>query len=146
MATSCRGPTVAPPAGWCNPADMPMTPDGTPARAAILDAYVRWLSNHDDADEWVWDVVHDGVWWYGEPLEMLAFITDVAQRLAGNSVALAELGAGPLEDLLGGDAETMAAAVREAGVNPAFREALRNVNGVKHGEEGYEELRRGVEC
>lgn len=124
---------------------MPMTPDVNPTRAEILDAYVRWLSKHDGADEWVWEVVNNAVGWYAEPMEALGFIADVATRLADHPAALNELGAGPLEDLLGGDAATMVAAVREARVNPAFCEALRNVNGVKHHEEGYEELSRVVE-
>jgi hypothetical protein len=114
-------------------------------RAEIAAAYARWLTMREEADEWSWEVVHDAVWWYAQPLDMLGLIIDIANRVAEDPAALNLLGAGPLEDLLGADAPTMAAAAEEARRNPAFRAALGGVYGVMYTQPGYEELRRAID-
>ena len=120
-------------------------PLGPKQREELAAAYAAWVETHDESVEWAWEKLHDGVWWHTEPLAMLETIIGVANRLTNNHAALLELGAGPLEDLLGGDPETMAEAVKEARSNAAFRVAVSNVNGVKHREPGYEDLRQVVQ-
>src|SRR5438270_6281468 len=72
-------------------------------REHLVAGYARWLRTRDDADEWAWAALHDAIWWQGEPLEMLAIVVDVIDRVADDAEALQLLGAGPLEDLHGGD-------------------------------------------
>jgi hypothetical protein len=76
---------------------------------------------------------------------MLDVVIDVINRFGGNRAALNYIGAGPLEDLLGGKEIVMERAGREALTNPAFREALASVYGVRYNDEGYGKLRALVE-
>ena len=91
--------------------------------------------------------MHKGVWWTTDPVTMLEIIIDVIDRVGNDRSALLEIGAGPLEDVLGGDARANARAEAEARVSAPFRTALANVDGVKHGDSAYEGLRRVLhEC
>ena len=62
---------------------------------------------HDESAEWACEVMHDSVWFSFELLEALEWLISIADELTGEEAALKELGAGPLEDLLGGDPATM---------------------------------------
>ena len=114
-------------------------------REELVAAFVKWTETHDDSVEWAWVALDDAIWWLAEPTDMLALIVDVVDRLAGNRAALEEVGAGPLEDLLGGDPEVMMQAEEVARTNAAFRTALSNVTEVKHNQPGFERLKKIVE-
>jgi hypothetical protein len=112
---------------------------GYPGRTSddLIAAYASWLRTHDESVEWAWEVMHDGVWFSFEPLEALEWLISIADELTGEEAALKELGAGPLEDLLGGDPKTMDRALEAARSSDAFRTAVANVAGVKHREPAY---------
>jgi len=115
-------------------------------RGQVIDAYVQWLQSRDPDSEWAWEALHDAVWFEGPPVDLLEIVIEIANRVGEQTAALQSLGAGPLEDLLGGDKEVMERAVREAHSNPAFRIAAATVYGVRGREPGYEKLADAIEA
>lgn len=106
-----------------------------------MDDYVRWLESREASAEWAWKALHDGLWWTLEPLEALDIIIEITRRLDRNEAALRQVGAGPLEDLLGADAPTLARAAEAARSSRPFRGAASNVDQ----KPGFDELRTVID-
>jgi hypothetical protein len=109
-------------------------------RGKLVAAYARLAVAHGAEDEWAWGAMHDHIWWKTAPEQMLEVVIEVVNRLPGNVGALGYVGAGPLEDLLGGYDTVMRRAAEEAATNPDFRSALAVVYGVRYAASGYEQL------
>lgn len=115
----------------------PITAEG---REKLIAAYTRWATAHRPEDEWAVAAMHDHIWRHTEPEEMIEVVVQVINQLRGNASALGYVGAGPLEDLLGGRETVMQRAADEAVVNPDFRASMAGVYGVKYNLPGFERL------
>jgi hypothetical protein len=91
-------------------------------------------------DFWASVAMNDHIWRHTDPEEMIEVVIDVVNQLHGNGLALGYVGAGPLEDLLGGHDAVMRRAADEALTNADFRSALAVVYGVRYRDPGYEHL------
>ena len=109
-------------------------------RQRLIDAYSRWATDRHPEDEWAAASVSHAIWHTVDPGYMLEFTIEVVNRLAKMPEALNYVGAGPLEELLGGDEIVMRRATEEARTNQAFRTALATVHPVRHKAAGFEEL------
>lgn len=109
-------------------------------RARFIDAYSAWVGTCDAQYEWAEFAMHDAIWREVEPEIMIEIVIDVVNRFAGDDRALNYIGAGPLEDLLGGKELVMERVAEEARGNQALRTALATDYGVRFCEPGYEAL------
>jgi hypothetical protein len=111
--------------------------DDPSIRRRLVDAYVGWIETKQPEYEWAVHAIRDAIWTYVDPEVMLDVVIEVINCLANDSAALNYIGAGPLEDLLGGTDVVMERAAKQALTDPAFREALATVYGVRYNEDGY---------
>lgn len=128
-----------PPAADSSPAEPEWVRD-VAARERLIETYVRLAKQSMPEDEWAAAAISDAIWRTVEPEYMLGLIIEVVNRLSDDPAALNYVGAGPLEELLGGNEVVMRQAVDEARINPAFRTAAASVYPVRYNEVGFEEL------
>lgn len=112
------------------------------ARQRLMETYAHWLVTKAPQDQWTFAAIHDAIWHYVDPDIMIELVIEIISRVASSPAALSEIGAGPLEDLLGGKESVMRRAEEEARSNAVFRVALSTVYGVRYDEPGYRELHR----
>lgn len=114
-------------------------------RQRLIEAYSDWVTTRSPHSEWSYTAIHDAIWKYAEPEVMLGVVAEVIDLIPEELRALNYVGAGPLEDLLGGKDEVMVRALNEAARSRKFRLALASTYGVRFCADGYEDLHAVVE-